>query len=253
MLDRRAGRKGLFTAALERALLENRVDIAVHSAKDLPSTLDRGVSLAATLPRGSVEDCFISKASMPPGSLEEGVTIATSSVRRARQIRWIHRGVTVVPLRGNVPTRLRKFGQSNWDAIVLARAGLERLGFSPPQFQFEESRLFAGILPIGQFVPAAGQGIIAVQIRAEDTATRELVSAIDDRKTHLSLLSEREFVRLLEADCDWPVGAFATVVDDNIELRVQVFGDAVVPKMAMVMGHHPEEVGAEAFSKINGF
>ena len=123
--SRKAGRKGIFTAELERALVEKWIDVAVHSAKDIPSEMDGALMIAAVLPRADVEDLLLRKgdASTPL------TTIATGSVRRQRQTRAINPEVRIVPLRGNVPTRLRKFIESDWDAIILARAGLERLGF----------------------------------------------------------------------------------------------------------------------------
>src|ERR1700745_1712682 len=184
-LDRTDGRKGIFTAELERALMEKRIDVAVHSAKDLPSEMDNALTITAVLPRGVAEDLLLRKST----AHAPVATIATGSVRRQRQTRWSNPAARVVALRGNVPTRLRKFFQSDWDAIILARAGLERLGFLPPEFEFEGHKLFAEILPTEDFLPAGGQGIIALQTREADLPVRQIVSSIDDRETHLFLLS----------------------------------------------------------------
>jgi hydroxymethylbilane synthase len=246
--NRKAGRKGIFTAELERALVEKRIDVAVHSAKDIPSEMDGALMIAAVLPRAEVEDLLLKRgdASAPLA------TIATGSVRRQRQARAINPEARIVPLRGNVPTRLRKFIESDWDAIILARAGLERLGFSPPEFEFEGHRIFAKILPTEDFLPAGGQGIIALQTREADFPVRQIVSSIDDRETHLCLRAEREFLRLLQGDCDLPVGVHARFVNGELELRTQVFGDESAPKATMGRGRDPEQLALNTFEKLEG-
>src|SRR5262245_54274894 len=128
IVDPYSGRKGLFTANIERALLANEVDVAVHSAKDLPSEPSSGTEIAAVLPRAPIDDVLISKHRRGLVSLPATATVATGSVRRKRQLHWQRADLNLIDLRGNVPTRLRKLAQNNWDAIVLARAGLERLG-----------------------------------------------------------------------------------------------------------------------------
>jgi hydroxymethylbilane synthase len=244
--DRTKGRKGIFTAELERALMEKRIDVAVHSAKDLPSEMDNTLTITAVLPRGAVEDLLLRKST----AHALVATIATGSVRRQRQTRWSNPAARVVGLRGNVPTRLRKFIESDWDAIILARAGLERLGFLPPEFEFEGQKLFAEILPSENFVSAAGQGIVALQTRAADWVAREIVSSIDDVETHLCLRAEREFLRLLQGDCDLPVGVHARFMKGEMALRVQLFGDALAPKTASGRGDDPEKLAGEVFRKL---
>jgi hydroxymethylbilane synthase len=229
--DPRAGRKGLFTSELERALMERRVDLVVHSAKDLPSELRPGSAIAAVLPRGPVEDLLITKSPMRLVSLPPSAAIATSSVRRRRQARWRRSDVKFVDLRGNVPTRLRKFAASDWDAIILARAGLQRLSFSAPSFEFEGQEFFAELLSPQQFVPCGGQGVIA--------------------PTHFCLRAEREFLRLLQGDCDLPVGALALSMNGRIELSAQLFTDQLEPRMAFASGTDPARVAAQVFSQID--
>jgi hydroxymethylbilane synthase len=236
-------RKGIFTAELERALLEHRIDVAVHSAKDLPSEMTGGLAIAAVLRRGAAEDLLITKRRL----LSCFATIATGSVRRQRQTRWLKKPREIVDLHGNVPTRLRKFAGSDWDAIILARAGLQRLDFHLPHFEFEGQRFFAQILPIKQFVPAGGQGIIALQTRIGDTA---LLLAVDHHETHLCLRAEREFLRLLQGNCDLPVGAHARFLSGEIELSAQLFDEREKPKMAIMRGSDPEIVAAEVFRRI---
>jgi hydroxymethylbilane synthase len=244
--SRKAGRKGIFTAELERALIEKRIDVAIHSAKDIPSEMDGALIIAAVLPRAVVEDLLLRKgAASPPIP-----TVATGSVRRQRQMLAMNLEARIVPLRGNVPTRLRKFIDSDWDAIILARAGLERLGFSPPEFEFEGHRIFAEILPTENFLPAGGQGIVALQTREADFPVRQIVSAIDDRDTHLCLRAEREFLRLLQGDCDLPVGVHAQCMNGELQLCTQVFGEGAVPKMAMGRGRDPEKLARNVFEKL---
>jgi hydroxymethylbilane synthase len=245
-LDRTNGRKGIFTAELERALMEKRIDVAVHSAKDLPSEMDNALTITAVLPRGVVEDLLLRKST----AHAPVATIATGSVRRQRQTRWSNPAARVVGLRGNVPTRLRKFIESDWDAIILARAGLERLGFLPPEFEFEGQKLFAEILPPENFLSAGGQGIIALQTRAADWVAREIMSSIDDMETHLCLRAEREFLRLLQGDCDLPVGVHARFMKGEMALRVQLFGDALAPRTASGRGSDPEKLAGEVFRKL---
>ena len=245
-LDRREGRKGIFTAELERALTEKRIDVAVHSAKDLPSEMDNALTVTAVLPRGAVEDLLLRKTT----AYAPVATIATGSVRRQRQTRWSNPAARIVALRGNVPTRLRKFIESDWDAIILARAGLERLGFLPPEFEFEGQKLFAEILPPENFLSAGGQGIIALQTRAADWVAREIMSSIDDVETHLCLRAEREFLRLLQGDCDLPVGVHARFMKGEMALRVQLFGDALAPRTASGRGSDPEKLAGEVSRKL---
>jgi hydroxymethylbilane synthase len=237
------GRKGIFTAELESALIDHRIDVAVHSAKDLPSETNHALAVAAVLPRGAVEDLLIMKRP----SISSLVSIATGSVRRQRQARWLKKPREIVDLRGNVPTRLRKFAASEWDAIILARAGLERLGFSAPEFVFEDQKFFAEVLPVEQFVPAGGQGIIALQTRSKDDA---IFSAVNHYQTHLCLRAEREFLRLLEGNCELPVGAHARFSGGEIELIAQLFGDEQAPKIAAARGDDPEKLAKEVFQMI---
>ena len=155
-----AGRKGLFTAEIERALLAGEVNVAVHSAKDLPSQTSIRAQIAAVLPRASIDDVLISKHSGGLAALPSGATVATGSVRRQRQLHWKREDLKVVDLRGNVPTRLRKLTENVWDGIVLARAGLERLGFSATRTEigFEGGKLFLEILPSRNFSTSGRSG-----------------------------------------------------------------------------------------------
>jgi hydroxymethylbilane synthase len=251
------GRKGLFTAEIEKALLAGDVDLAVHSAKDLPSELTAGTEIVAVLPRAALDDVLVSKRRGDLVALREVATIATGSVRRRNQLAWKHPGLMIVDLRGNVPTRLRKLAENNWDAIVLARAGLERLALSPAQTEitFEGRQFFIEVLPRESFLPAGGQGVIALQIRAGDEDMRTIVDSVNDHETLLCLRAEREFLRLLHGDCNSPVGVLATIENGVMKLRAQVFDQlSVPPREGRVEGTRDDGEGlaGELLRKING-
>ncbi len=251
VVDVRAGWKGLFTAEIERALLAGDIDLAVHSAKDLPSEINRGAEIAAVLPRAKTDDVLISKHSGGLAGLPSGATVATGSVRRTRQLHWRRPDLKVVDLRGNVPTRLRKLAESNWDAIVLARAGLERLDLSLArnEINFERGRFFVEILSRDIFLPAGGQGIIALQVRTDDKSSREIVNPINDRDTLLCLRAEREFLRLLQCDCQSPVGVLAEMENGKMKLHAQVFdAGATAPREGFVEG--PSENAQQLAAKL---
>jgi hydroxymethylbilane synthase len=231
-VNRRAGWKGLFTAEIERALVAGEIDLAVHSAKDLPSQTSAGTQIAAALPRAPVNDVLVSKHSGGLATLPKHAIVATSSVRRKHQLLWQRPHLSVVALRGNVPTRLRKLEQNNWDAIVLARAGLERLGIL-----LDTSTWFFETLPTETFLPAGGQGVIAMQLRAGDENLRAILEPVNDRQTFLCLRAEREFLRLLQSDCNAPVGVLAKIDGDRMKLRAQFFEPgAAAPLQAEVEG-----------------
>jgi hydroxymethylbilane synthase len=255
VVDLNAGRKGLFTAEIERALLATEVDVAVHSAKDLPSQTSPGAQIAAVLPRAPINDVLISKHSGGLASVPPGATVATGSVRRQRQLYWKRADLNVVDLRGNVPTRLRKLAENEWDGIVLARAGLERLGSSPIQTEIgcKGGRFFLEILPCEIFLPAGGQGIIALQIRADDQSAKVLLECVSHRETLLCLQAEREFLSRLHGDCNFPVGVLATISNGKMKLRAQVFeGESPSPRQAEVEGASDEgdQLAAELLRKI---
>ena len=243
LLERQAGRKGLFTAEIERALLGGNVDVAVHSAKDLPSETNPDIEIAAVLPRGPMDDVLVSKHLGGFASLPQSAIVATGSVRRKRQLLWKRADLKLVDLRGNVPTRLRKLSDNNWDAIVLARAGLARLSLSPAdhEISFEGRQLSIEILPVDIFLPAGGQGIIALEVRANDENMKAIVDLVNDHKTLLCLRAEREFLRLLHGDCNCPVGVLARIEGDRMKLRAQLFTDqSAAPREAEVEGVHNE-------------
>ena len=190
---------------LDRALLDGSIDCAVHSAKDVPAALPEGIVIAAVPSRADPRDALCGAGSL--STLAQGARVGTSSLRRAAQVRAVRADVDVVELRGNVDTRLRKLAEGDYDAIVLAAAGLQRLG-----------RGDAGV-PLDDLVPAAGQGCLAVTVRAGE---ERLVAAIGDAASSRALAAERALVRALEADCHTPVGAHARVTAERVTLRAFV-------------------------------
>lgn len=257
-IDPRAGRKGLFTGEIERVLASGEIDIAVHSAKDLPSDRTPGLELRGALPRAAVEDVLVRKTAGGLEALAANAVVATGSVRRQHQLQWNLPGLQVVDLRGNVPTRLRKLVASDWDAIVLARAGVERLDhdLSRGSFVFEEASLHAEILSSEDFLPAGGQGIIALQVRSGDDQTQKLVDRVNHLETFLCLQAEREFLRLLQGDCDSPVGVLAVIKATTMKLSAQVFEPGrLAPRVGVVEGSvkiGAESLAAELMDRING-
>ena len=254
--DIRAGRKGLFTGEIERALITDDVDLAVHSAKDLPSTLAPETEIAAVLPRAIVDDVLVATTQCDLNSLAADGIVATGSVRRKHQLRWKRPDLEIVDLHGNVPTRLRKLATDRWHAIILAHAGLERLGLNPnrARVEFEKSEFFTALLPREVFVPAGGQGVIAMQIRSDDEQLREIVDAINDFDTRLAVRAEREFLRLLDADCNQPVGVLAVIDGAIMKIHGQIFAlGATTPREGLVQGpsEDAEKLAAQLLKKIN--
>ncbi len=256
-LDRRAGRKGLFTSEIERALLAGEIDVAVHSAKDLPSDATAGLEIIAALPRAPFEDVLVSKNAADFTSLPEGATVATGSVRRQHQLRWRRPDVNVRDLRGNVPTRLRKLAAENWEGIILARAGLERLGLEclSGELAFGGQAFGASVLPVDEFLPAGGQGIVALQARSDDEETRDIIRELNHSETLLCLRAEREFLRLLQGDCGTPVAVLAGCDGGTLRMRAQLFEEGrAEPRTAKLRrdAAEPEGVAAELLVLING-
>ncbi len=257
-VDRRAGRKGLFTSEIERALLDGEIDVAVHSAKDLPSDATAGLEIAAALPRAHFEDVLLTKSAADLRSLPKGATIATGSVRRQHQLHWQRPDVNVQNLRGNVPTRLRKLAaEKKWDGIILARAGLERLGFKPSEGElpFDDQAFRVSVLTVDDFLPAGGQGIVALQTRSDDEQTRGLVCELNHGPTLLCLRAEREFLRLLQGDCGTPVGVLATCDETMFRMHAHLFEEGrAEPRTANLErdAAKPEAAAAELLELING-
>ncbi len=217
----RVGGKGLFVKEIEEALLDGRADIAVHSLKDVPDMVPEGLVLAAYLPREVPYDAFVSERHERLWDLPEGARVGTSSLRRAAQARAARPDLEVVPLRGNVDTRLRHL-REGLDAVILAGAGLRRLGLG--------DRIRELLTP-PEFIPAVGQGVIAVECRERDAGTRRRLARLDHGDTRVQVLAERSFLKTIGGGCQVPLGAHARIEGD----RVVVIGMIARPDGSLVL------------------
>ena len=205
------GGKGVFTEELERALQWGEIDLAVHSLKDLPIDDTDGLTIGAVSVREDARDVVISRHDWTLDRLPHGARVGTSSLRRSAQLRAARPDLTLLPLRGNVDTRIRKALQGDYDAIVLAAAGVLRLGLGEHITKY---------MPFEVMLPAPGQGALAVQCRADDAATRELLAAIDDQASRVAVTAERAFLDALGGGCSAPVAAYAECGMQNAECRM---------------------------------
>ena len=245
--------KGVFIKELEEALDDGSVDIAVHSLKDMPTVLDPRFRLAATLERAPVCDVLLTKQSGCFDALEKGARVGTSSVRRAKQISFLRPDLTVLDLRGNVPTRIRKLAEGDqYDAILLAEAGLLRLGFlSGNDAVSGFPGVFAHRLPENEFFPAAGQGAIGLEVRADDAESQAFAESICHADTWTKVTAEREFLRLLDGGCHTPVGVYSFLEEGVISLFARVFPEeGGTPKTGEAKGTDPIAVAHELFKSL---
>ena len=243
--------KGIFIKELEVALQEGRIDVAVHSLKDVPSELAPEFTLAAVLPRASVEDVLITKE---PGWNGQG-TLATGSVRRRLMARTYWGGqLRFEDLRGNVPTRLAKLAEHpGWDAVILARAGLERLALYAPETVVEGRKLYMRPLPVEAFIPAVGQGIVGLECRSSDRATMEMLQTVNDADSFACALAERTFLVRLGASCSTPVGVYVCPDGDELVLRAAYYVPGREdPFAVLVRGNRkdPESLGLLAYERL---
>lgn len=214
------GGTGVFALAIRRALLTGGIDIAVHSLKDLPTAPEPGLTIAAIPIREDARDALVARDGLTLGELPEGSVVGTGSPRRGAQLAALGLGLCVADIRGNVDTRLGKVARGELDAVVLARAGLARLGRS--------DEITETLDPL-QVLPAAGQGALAVECRTEDDEVRALLSELDDADTRACVTAERALLAGLEAGCSAPVGALAEIVEgeDGEELSLRAFAGSV--------------------------
>ena len=241
-----AGTKGLFIKEIEEALLSGQVDLAVHSLKDLPTTLPAGLILAAVPPREDARDVLISAGAMAFEQLPPGACVGTSSPRRQAQIRWLRPDLKLVPVRGNLTTRLRKLESGDYDALVLAAAGIHRLGL--------RDRVTA-YFSLDQICPAVGQGALAVEIRRDDAEPARAVAPLDDRLTHLAVRAERAMLLRLGGGCQVPIAAHAIVQEAQLHLRGVVAaadGSRLIRAAASGPEREPERLGAEVADDLLG-
>lgn len=200
------GGKGLFTKELENEMLSGTIDLAVHSLKDMPTELPEGLTLAAITERIASGDALVSNRFSSLQALPKGARVGTSSLRRKAQLLAYRPDLIISDLRGNVDTRLKKLDDGEFDAIVLAAAGLKRLGW--------EKRI-AEILDTKVCLPAVGQGALAIETRADDQAILDLLAFLNDEETRVTTTAERAFLRTVEGGCQVPVGVYGTVVGEN--------------------------------------
>jgi len=231
--------KDLFTREIDEALLEGRIDLGIHSAKDLPSRLPQGLELAAVPPREDPSDVVVTRDGRTLLALPAGSRVGTSSPRRRAQIQSARPDLEVVDARGNVDTRIRRLREGRWDAIVLARAGLARLQ------RLDDA---SEVLPASWMLPAIGQGALAVVARRGDGGLRELVAEIDHPPSHAEVLAERAVLDLLEAGCRAPVAGLARTEGGRMRLTAAVFspdGSRTLREEAEGPAERPEDLGRE--------
>ena len=244
------GGKGLFTKELQQALLSGQIDFAVHSFKDVPVTMplvDRDeLVIAAVPPREDARDVLVSLKAGALRDLPPGATVGTGSLRRRSHLLTLRPDLRIEPVRGNIDTRLRKVRASEFDAVVLAAAGLKRASLFDPQVMH----------PINpdDLLPAAGQGALAIECRRDDARTREVIGGLNDSRTATCVTAERELVRLLEGDCHSPISAFAELEGGNLILRAAVGGRGgtapVLTARAAGPGNDPMGVARTAYNTL---
>jgi hydroxymethylbilane synthase len=243
------GGKGVFTKELEDALLERRIDIAVHSLKDLPTNLPSQLTIAAVCEREDPCDALVAREHAGPEqksilSLPEGSVVGTSSQRRLAQLKHLRSDLLVKDLRGNVDTRLRKLDERQYDALILAAAGLHRLDLA--------SRI-CELIPPEQMLPAVGQGALAIETRSSDKAVLEIVSRLNHEMTRHACAAERSFLRALGGGCQLPIAGYAVGYDEQLTLEGLVAsptGDAIVRDRISGSTMEAEELGARLAEKL---
>ncbi|HEV2162585.1 MAG TPA: hydroxymethylbilane synthase [Stellaceae bacterium] len=207
------GGKGLFTKEIEEALFDGRIDVAIHSMKDMLATLPRGLAIAACLPREDPRDALLSPRANSLAALAKGARLGTASLRRKALALHVRPDLNIVPLRGNVGTRLAKLAAGDADATILAAAGLKRLGLTDK---------ITAMLPPNEMLPAPAQGILAVEIRNDDTRARDLLAPLDHAETAACAAAERAFLAALDGSCRTPIAALATVAGGRLTLDAAI-------------------------------
>jgi hydroxymethylbilane synthase len=232
------GDKSLFTKELETQLLEKKIDLAVHSLKDLQTHLPKGLKLAAVSRRQAVEDVLIAKKKgITIDKLKENAIVATGSLRRKCQLLHLRPDISVVDLRGNVPSRIKKFLSSDWDAVILARAGIERLNLR---------KYISSYINTNDILPAVGQGVLGIETNIENNSVNDLLLSLHDENTYKAVLAERALLRKLEGGCQVPIGAFAEVKSSGLFLDAMVGnldGSLTFRKKVRGSKNNPEQLG----------
>jgi hydroxymethylbilane synthase len=240
----KVGGKGLFVKELEDALLDGRADLAVHSMKDVPTDLPEGLHLGVTTRRENPRDAFVSNKYANVLELPQGAKVGTSSLRRKSQLAALRPDLVIEDLRGNVDTRLRKLDEGMYDAIILASAGLNRLGKS--------DRITSLIDPV-QMLPAIGQGALGLELREDDADLLEGISFLNHPETAIAVTAERAFLLRLEGGCQVPIGAYATVEGDNVTLTglvASVDGKEIIKESATAPNTEAAPLGTSLAEKL---
>jgi hydroxymethylbilane synthase len=235
-----AGGKGLFTKEIDEALLAGSIDLAVHSAKDMPTLLPAGLHIAAVLPREDARDAFISRKAHSLKDMPAGATVGTSSLRRQALVRQLRPDLAVVNLRGNVETRLRKLDAGTADATLLAMAGLKRLGLTEAA---------TAVLEVDEFLPAVGQGVITIAARSDDARVSGLLASLTHAPTADALTAERTFLAVLDGSCRTPIAGHAVVNVDVLHFRGLVArpdGSTVLQTQRRGLAKEAARIGADA-------
>lgn len=240
------GDKGLFTKELDNALLRGEIDLAVHSLKDLPTTLPEGIVISAITERWDPRDALISSGELTLEKLPRGAAVATGSLRRRAQLLHYRRDLQIVELRGNLNTRFRKFESCGWDAMVLAVAGVERLGWG----ERISERISTDVI-----LPAVGQGSFAVVCRAEDSAAIRMCSSLNDARAATAAAAERSLLSALQGGCQVPIGALAVVKGESLQLSACIAsldGRRLFRSSRSGKASHAEAIGAELAGELLG-
>ncbi|MFD1171394.1 hydroxymethylbilane synthase [Oceanobacillus picturae] len=235
----KVGGKGLFVKEIEQAMYDKEIDFAVHSMKDMPSSMPEGLTISSIPVREDHRDAFISKENVALKDLPEGAIIGTSSLRRAAQMLAERPDVSIKWIRGNIETRIRKLQEEDYDAIILAVSGLKRVGLS--------EELITEYLEPEVCVPAVGQGALAIECREDDQELHTLLDLINDQYTTITVTAERTFLHLLEGGCQVPIGGYAYLDKEEIVLTALVgTPDGKTILKEVVRGTDPYKVGEEA-------
>ncbi|SEM48914.1 hydroxymethylbilane synthase [Terribacillus saccharophilus] len=239
----KVGGKGLFVKEIEQAMYDEEIDMAVHSMKDMPSELPVGLTIASVPVREDYRDALISKNNVSLRELPEGAVVGTSSLRRASQILAIRPDIEIKPIRGNIDTRLKKLENENFDAIVLAAAGLKRMGWG--------DEIVTEFLETDLCLPAIGQGALAIECRDTDMELIELLAKINDSYTQQTVAAERTFLYLMNGSCQVPIAGVAHMEEDDVVLTALIASvDGKQVYKEEVRGTDPQEVGKLAAEKM---
>ena len=239
------GGKGLFVKEIEDALLQNKIDIAVHSMKDMPAQLPVGLCIGAVPLREAPNDILISKNKTTFLNLKKKAHVGTSSLRRAAQLKHLRPDIEIIPLRGNLGTRIKKLDTENLDAIVLAAAGIIRLGFEEKITEF---------LPVTIMLPAVGQGALCIETRENDNFINSIVLRLEDKNTRTIVMGERAFLNKLEGGCQVPIAAFGSIIDNNLlsicGLVAAINGSVILKETITGIINEPEKTGIKLAEKL---